>query len=387
MNECKPVIKVIGVGGGGCNAISFMSCKDIESVKFIAANTDAQDLEKLDAVEDKIQLGKELTKGLGAGANPEIGRESAELDKELICSFLENTNMLFISAGMGGGTGTGAAPVIAKYAREMGILVVAVVTKPFAFEREQRMKKAESGIEELKKHVDSLIVIPNENLRDSIKGNTPLAEVFETVDNVLFNAIEGISDVITKPGIINIDFNDVKTIMNNSGNAMIGIGVGSGENKAREAAEAAINCPLLEEKNLSCAKRVIVNVTLDLSGNLDDFEAVGDIVKQITAEDAEVITGTSYESLDDQIKVTIIATDFVDSSKVVEDVVVEEPVDNSLNNDLPSLLMPKSKNKNENLLEIESTKEDLDHKENDQPIQEEEKVEEISLPMFLRKKI
>ena len=312
MSDLKPVIKVIGVGGGGCNAISFMSFSEIAGVEFLAANTDAQDLEKIKNVQNKIQLGEKLTSGLGAGADPKIGRKSAEEDEEIIQNYLKGSNLLFISAGMGGGTGTGAAPVIADIARKMGMLVIAVVTKPFSFERESRMNKALKGIQELRDSVDSLIIIPNDKLKEVLPPNTPLTSVFESVDQVLHDAIQGISDIITKPGLINIDFNDLKTIMKDSGNSMIGIGKSSGDNRARKAAEEAISCPFLEEKNLSSAKRVIVNVTLAVDGSLEDFDEVGEVIKSITAEGAEVIMGTSIDDkATDQVTVTIVATDFL----------------------------------------------------------------------------
>ncbi len=327
MNDLKPVIKVIGVGGGGCNAISFMSYSEINDVEFIAANTDAQDLEKLKNVESKIQLGHKLTGGRGAGADPTVGRKSAEENEEMIRTYLEGTHLLFISAGMGGGTGTGAAPVIAKIAKDLGILVIAVVTKPFSLERESRMNKAVRGIEELKDIVDSLIVIPNEKLKEFIDPNTPITEVFSTVDKILHNSIQGISDIITKPGLINIDFNDLKTIVSKSGNSMIGLGVAKGDDKARKAALEAISCPLLEEKNLLAAKRVIVNVTLGADGSLKDVDDVGEVIKSITAKGAEVIMGTSIdEKATDQTKVTIIAADFL-SNKECEEIKSKEIIE------------------------------------------------------------
>lgn len=347
MNNLKPIIKVIGVGGGGCNAISFMSYSEIDGVEFIAANTDAQDLEKLKNVNKKIQLGEKLTSGLGAGADPKIGRKSAEDDEEIIRNYLEGANLLFISAGMGGGTGTGAAPVIAEIARKMGLLVIAVVTKPFDFERESRMNKALKGIEELRPNVDSLIIIPNQKLKDIMPEETSLKEVFESVDRVLYDAIQGISDIVTKTGFINIDFNDLKTIMSNSGdtkNSLIGIGKAKGEGRATKAALEAINCPFLEERNLSSANGVIVNVTLDVDASLKEFEEVGDVIKSITSEGAEVIMGaTISEKASDEITVTIIATDFIakENKEIIEnkDTKKIEEIDS----ELPSFL---SKNKN-----------------------------------------
>lgn len=334
----KPIIKVLGVGGGGCNAISYMSYKEIEGVELLAANTDVQDLDKIKDIQ-KIQIGNKETSGLGAGADPKVGRKAAEENEDEIRKFLEGSNLLILSSGMGGGTGTGASPVIAKIAKEMGMLVIAVVTTPFDFEREHRMSQAQKGIEELKEHVDSLICIPNNKLKNTIEKGTSLMDVFKIVDNVLHRAIEGISDIITKPGFINIDFNDLKTIMTDSGNSMIGLGYGSGENKARDAALDAIKCELLEENNLARAKRAVVNITLGLDGSFDDFEEIGEVIKEITAEGANVIVGTSIdERLENQAKVTIIATDFLPASNTEDDTKNKEKEIEEINdkNELPS---------------------------------------------------
>lgn len=420
--DLKPIIKVIGVGGGGCNAISFMSYSEINGVEFLAANTDAQDLEKLDNVQKKIQLGQKLTQGLGAGADPKIGRKSAEEDEELIRNYLEGGNLLFIAAGMGGGTGTGAAPVIADIAKKMGFLVVAVVTKPFIFERNARMNKALKGIEELKDNVDSLIVIPNEKLKEVEDVSLSLTTIFENVDQVLYNAIQGISDIITKPGLINIDFNDLKTVMKDSGNSMIGIGRATGENKAERAALEAISCPFLEEKNLSSAKRVIVNVSLEVNGSLEDFDAVGRVVESITAEDAEVIMGTTInEKADDEITVTIVATDFLSNEEIQEmdrikeletkkeEVVKEETIEVIEEDDgLPDFIKGLKKNntnratqKKETIkTEIveEKTEEIIEEPSNDLPEEKDnvvepektikkDKEEDISIPAFLKRSV
>lgn len=414
MNELKPIIKVLGVGGGGCNAVAYMSHAEIEGVEFLAANTDAQDLEKLTDIK-KIQLGVELTGGLGAGANPKIGKKSAEENREEIRKSLEGANLVFISAGMGGGTGTGAAPVVAEIAKELGMLVVAVVTKPFDYERKQRMDQAISGISSLQEHVDAIIIIPNEKLRDVIPAETALSKVFEQVDQVLYKAIQGISDIITKRGLINIDFNDLKTIMNNSGSAMMGMGIASGENRATDAALEAIHSPLLEEKNLSHAKRAVINVGLGIDGTLKDFEAVGDVVKTFTAEDAQVIMGTSVdESLGDNIKVTIIATDFqceseeeIEEPKIViqEKPIIEEKIRVEDQDELPSFIKTKKQHASffnkDNLpsLEDNQTLDDPintidstpqiidDKKEVEKVIKEEPKKEEPSIPNFLKKRI
>lgn len=400
MNDLKPIIKVLGAGGAGCNAVAYMSHAEIEGVEFIGANTDAQDLEKLVNIK-RIQLGKEETKGLGAGADPKVGRKSAEENRKEIQECLEGSNLLFISAGMGGGTGTGAAPVIAEIAKELGMLVIAVVTKPFDYERQKRMKQAEQGIEKLREHVDSLIVIPNDQLRDVIPMDIPLSEVFERVDQVLHNAIQGIAEIVTRRGVINIDFNDLKTIMSNSGNAMIGVGYATGENKATEAALLAIQSPLLEEKNLSNAQRAIVSVSLGSDSSLKDFEAVGQVVKQITAEDAEVIIGTSIdEKLNEGIKVTIIATDFKTNLDVIEEeknqnknivkeVVVEKEIDEL--DDLPSFI--KKKGVDKNIIEKKPIEDLIESKEKDPVIIKEVEIEitevktKTNIPHFLRKPI
>ncbi len=414
MNELKPIIKVLGVGGGGCNAVAYMSHAEIEGVEFLAANTDAQDLEKLNDIK-KIQLGVELTGGLGAGANPKVGKKSAEENREEIRQSLDGANLVFISAGMGGGTGTGAAPVVAEIAKELGMLVVAVVTKPFDYERQQRMDQAMSGITNLQEHVDAIIIIPNEKLRDVIPSDTALSKVFEQVDQVLYKAIQGISDIITKRGLINIDFNDLKTIMSNSGSAMMGMGIASGEDRATTAALDAIHSPLLEEKNLSNAKRAVVNVGLGIDGTLKDFEAVGDVIKTFTAEDAQVIMGTSVdESLGDNIKVTIIATDFqsevvakIEEPKPIieEKIIIEEKKEVDEIDELPSFIKSKKQHgsffNKENLSSLESKplfevpvqeptqeKEIIQEVKNDPiPTKEEPKKEDPVIPNFLKKRI
>ncbi len=377
----KPIIKVLGVGGGGCNAISYMSYKEIEGVELLAANTDVQDLEKIKDIQ-KIQIGNRETSGLGAGADPKVGRKAAEENEDEIRKFLEGSNLLILSSGMGGGTGTGASPVIAKIAKEMGMLVIAVVTTPFDFEREHRMNQAQKGIEELKEHVDSLICIPNNKLKNTIEKGTSLMDVFKIVDDVLHRAIEGISDIITKPGFINIDFNDLKTIMSNSGNSMIGLGYGKGENKAKDAALDAIKCELLEENNLARAKRAVVNITLGLDGSFDDFEEIGEVIKEITAEGANVIVGTSIdERLEGEAKVTIIATDFLPASEIEKENEIKEVIieDKDNKNELPSF-SKRSNKKNtfnfepKNSVNSKEQNEDLKDEKNDQNIS----IDEVS---------
>jgi cell division protein FtsZ len=302
------VIKVVGVGGGGGNAVEHMLTENIEGVEFICANTDAQALKNSNA-KYLIQLGEELTKGLGAGANPQVGKESAEENREQIKEILNGTDMVFITAGMGGGTGTGAAPVVAEIAKSMGILTVAVVTKPFSFEGKQRAVAAEEGIARLAQHVDSLITIPNNKLLTVLGKNISLVNAFKAANNVLLGAVKGISDLITRPGLINVDFADVRTVMSAMGMAMMGTGVASGEQRARQAAEAAIASPLLEDINLSGAKGILVNITAGLDMSIGEFEEVGDVIKEFISDEATVVLGTVIDpEMTDQVRVTVIVT-------------------------------------------------------------------------------
>jgi cell division protein FtsZ len=302
------VIKVVGVGGGGGNAVRHMLNSDIEGVDFICANTDAQALKDLDA-RQIIQLGGAITKGLGAGANPEIGRQSALEDRDRIADALSGADMVFITAGMGGGTGTGAAPVVAQVARELGILTVAVVTKPFLFEGGKRMSVAEAGLRELEECVDSLITIPNEKLLSVMGKNTSLLDAFASANDVLLGAVQGIADLITRNGMINVDFADVKTVMSEMGMAMMGTARATGENRAREAAEAAIRSPLLEDVNLHGAKGILVNITAGINLNLGEFAEVGDIIREFASDTATVVVGTVIDQdLTDELKVTVVAT-------------------------------------------------------------------------------
>ncbi len=301
-------IKVIGVGGGGGNAIEHMMMENIDGVEFICANTDSQALERSSAP-TVMQLGEEITKGLGAGANPSIGRQAAEEDRDLIRDCLTGTDMVFITAGMGGGTGTGAAPIIAEIAKELGILTVAVVTKPFAFEGKKRMAVAEQGTDELAKSVDSLITIPNNKLLSVLGKNITLLNAFKAANNVLLGAVQGIADLITRPGLINVDFADVRTVMSEMGMAMMGTGISSGENRAREAAEAAIASPLLEDVDFSGAKGVLVNITAGLDMSIGEFEAVGDAIKAFTSADATVVVGTVIDpDMSEELRVTVVIT-------------------------------------------------------------------------------
>jgi cell division protein FtsZ len=302
-------IRVIGVGGGGCNAVKHMSSQDTPGVHYIFANTDAQILAKLADSESTIQLGTQLTKGLGAGANPEIGKRAAQEDRARIQEALEGADMVFITAGMGGGTGTGAAPIVAEVAKDMGILTVGVVTRPFPFEGRRRMQVAEAGIAELKKHVDSLIIIPNEKLLHVLGKNISLLDAFKACNNVLQGAVQGISELITRPGLINVDFADVRTVMSEMGMAMMGTAKASGDNRAVEAAEAAVSSPLLEDISLSGAKGVLVNITGGMDMSIGEFEEVGEVIKSFTSDQATVVVGTVIDpELKDELRVTIVVT-------------------------------------------------------------------------------
>lgn len=302
------VIKLIGVGGGGSNAVEHMVHSNIEGVEFICANTDAQALSKMSA-KTVLHIGQGITKGLGAGANPEIGRQAALEDRDRIQSVIDGTDMLFITAGMGGGTGTGALPVVAQIAREMGILTVAVVTKPFPFEGGKRMQVADQGIAELREHVDSLITIPNEKLLSVLGKGITLLDAFKAANDVLRGAVQGIAELITNPGLINVDFADVRTVMSEMGLAMMGTGIGRGDNRATEAAEMAISSPLLEDINLAGARGILVNITAGMDMAIGEFEEVGNVVRQFAADDATVVVGTAIDSeLEGEMRVTIVAT-------------------------------------------------------------------------------
>jgi cell division protein FtsZ len=300
------VIKVVGVGGGGGNAVQHMISRGVEGVEFIAANTDAQALKNLGA-RTVLQLGGTITKGLGAGANPAIGREAALEDRERIAEVLEGADMVFITAGMGGGTGTGGAPVVAEVARELDILTVAVVTKPFRFEK--RASVAEQGILELQQHVDSLITIPNEKLLTVLGQSTSMLDAFSAANDVLLGAVQGIADLIIRPGMINVDFADVRTVMSEMGMAMMGTGRASGENRAREAAEAAIRSPLLEDIDLHGARGILVNVTAGMDLSIGEFSEVGDTIEEFASDNATVVVGTVIDpELDGEMRVTVVAT-------------------------------------------------------------------------------
>ncbi len=328
------VIKVIGVGGGGGNAVNHMLKGNIEGVDFICANTDAQAL-KNTQVRTVMQIGSGLTKGLGAGANPDVGQQAAMEDRDRIAEALQGSDMVFITAGMGGGTGTGAAPVVAEIARDMGILTVAVVTKPFAFEGKKRLAIAERGIAELTEHVDSLITIPNEKLLAVLGKNMSLLDAFKAANDVLLNAVQGIAELITRPGLINVDFADVRTVMSEMGVAMMGSGKASGEDRAREAAEGAIHSPLLEDVNLAGAKGILVNITAGLDLSIGEFDEVGSTVREFADDDATVVVGTVIDpDMHDEMRVTVVATGLGSTTRQPEQPVREAAPVRLVNSDV-----------------------------------------------------
>jgi len=302
------VIKVIGVGGGGGNAVEHMLTGIIDGVEFICANTDAQAL-KNSSARTVLQIGTQITKGLGAGSDPEVGRQAAEEDREKVKEILSGADMVFITAGMGGGTGTGAAPVVAQIAKDLGILTVAIVTKPFSFEGTRRMELANAGIKALSQYVDSLITIPNNKLLSVLGKNISLLDAFKAANNVLLGAVQGIAELITRPGLINVDFADVRTVMKEMGMAMMGTGVASGEDRARRAAESAVSSPLLEDISFAGAKGVLVNITAGLDMSIGEFETVGDVIKSFSSESATVVVGTVIDpDLIDEMRVTVVVT-------------------------------------------------------------------------------
>ncbi|MCR4347543.1 MAG: cell division protein FtsZ [Sulfuricaulis sp.] len=304
----QAVIKVIGVGGGGGNVVDHMVSANIEGVEFINANTDSQALKRSQA-KTILQLGTNLTKGLGCGANPDIGRQAAVEDRERIAEALSGADMVFITAGMGGGTGTGAAPVVAQVAKDMGILTVAVVTKPFPFEGRKRMGIADQGISDLAQYVDSIITIPNEKLLTVLGKDATLLDAFGKANQVLQNAVQGIAELITRPGLINVDFADVRTVMSEMGMAMMGAASASGPSRAREAAIAAVSSPLLEDINISGARGILVNITGGLDMSIGEFEEVGNAIKEFASEDATVVIGTVIEpEMREELRVTVVAT-------------------------------------------------------------------------------
>ena len=368
------VIKVIGVGGGGGNAVEHMVSKQVSGVDFIATNTDAQALKGLGA-QTTMQIGSSVTKGLGAGANPEVGRAAALEDRDRIAELLSGSDMVFVTAGMGGGTGTGAAPVVAEVAKELGILTVAVVTKPFDFEK--RKNNAEQGIKELASHVDSLITIPNEKLLEVLGEQTSVLDAFAAANDVLLGAVQGIADLIIRPGMINVDFADVRTVMSEMGMAMMGTGSASGANRAREAAEAAIRSPLLEDVDLNGARGILVNVTAGLDLNIGEFTEVGKCVEEFASSDATVVVGTVIDqTLQDEIKVTVVATGLgkaLAPNVVVDNTVIEPPAVGGQMDygklDTPAYVRQKTLDKSAQSLDVGQTKD----------------MEYLDIPAFLRR--
>lgn len=309
----KPIIKVIGVGGGGGNAVQRMIENEVRGVEFVAINTDAQVL-KLSHADVRLQIGKQLTRGLGAGADPEIGRKAAEESEDDIRDILIGSDMVFITSGMGGGTGTGACPVVARVAKELGCLTIGIVTKPFSFEGRKRTQQAEKGLEELKKYVDTLVVVPNDKLLQMSDRNLTMLECFKEVDNVLRRGVQGIAEIITIPGLINVDFADVRKVMANKGTALMGIGISSGPNRAVDAARKAIRSPLLET-DISGATDAIVFITSDIDITMDEVYKVNEEIKNASSPDLEIILGTGFNvDLDGELIVTVIATGFGSSS-------------------------------------------------------------------------
>ncbi|MFT4937366.1 MAG: cell division protein FtsZ [Paraglaciecola sp.] len=376
----EAVIKVIGVGGGGGNAIEHMVSHCIEGVEFIAINTDAQVLRSSTA-NMTLQIGSSVTKGLGAGANPNIGRQAAEEDSENIRQCLEGADMVFITAGMGGGTGTGAAPEVAKIAKELGILTVAVVTKPFPFEGRKRTEFAEQGIEELSKYVDSLITIPNEKLLKVMGKGTPLLQAFSAANDVLRGAVQGIAELITRPGLINVDFADVKTVMSEMGTAMMGSGSASGEDRAEEASEGAIACPLLEDIDLSGARGILVNITAGPDFSIDEFETVGNAVKAFASENATVVIGTVIDmDMTNELRVTVVATGIGAERKPDISLVSNRSARVSVNSNEFRLQANGTDNRT-SAVAMESTKTVI----SDEKVDSGNDLEYLDIPAFLRK--
>ncbi|MBI1921207.1 MAG: cell division protein FtsZ [Geobacter sp.] len=375
--EVNARIKVIGVGGGGGNAVNTMIANNVHGVDFIVANTDVQALRNAKAPV-KMQIGRQLTRGLGAGANPEVGRDAAAEDREELARMIEGADMVFIAAGMGGGTGTGAAPIIAEVAREAGVLTVGVVTKPFSREGKQRLLKADAGIKELKQHVDSLIVIPNDRLIGLAGKSMSILDAFKPSDDVLRQAVQGISDLITTSGLINVDFADVKAIMGERGMAMMGIGVSAGENRAVEAATRAISSPLLEDIDISGAKGVLVNITGSSSMTMDEFDAVNRVAHEKVHEDANIIVGLVIdETMGENLKVTVIATGFGDRfgmEKVREEakVLAALPRAAEINREIPTFIREKQQ------------REAMTRQRNIFAMEDEEQYD---IPTFLRKSV
>ncbi|NRA20840.1 MAG: cell division protein FtsZ [Oceanospirillaceae bacterium] len=376
------IIKVIGVGGGGGNALAHMLTADLKAVEFICANTDAQALVSVDA-DKSIQLGCQTTKGLGAGADPEVGRAAALEDREAIAEALEGADMVFITAGMGGGTGTGAAPIVAEIAKGMGILTVAVVTTPFPFEGRRRMMLAEAGVAELREQVDSLIIIPNKKLMKVLGRNTSLIKAFAAANDVLLGAVRGIAELITCPGMINVDFADVRTVMSEMGMAMMGSDRARGEDRASVAAEGAINSPLLENVDLKGASGILVNITAGVDLTLGEFSEVGNIIEKYASNDATIVIGTVIDTeLVDDLKVTVVATGFekkTQSLEVVADTVAKAPAKQEFKIDMDQIELPTVLRRQQHEALLEGREDRLTAKDK-------VSAEMLDVPTFLRRK-
>jgi cell division protein FtsZ len=365
------IIKVIGIGGGGGNAVAHMVRMGIEGVDFICANTDSQALKSI-KVKTGLQIGCNITKGLGAGANPDVGRQAAMEDRDRIQELIEGADMLFITAGLGGGTGTGAAPVIAQLAKELGILTVAVVTKPFEMEGHKRMRVADQGIADLGKYVDSLITIPNEKLLTVLGPQTTLLDAFRAANEVLQGAVQGIAELITRPGLINVDFADVRTVMSEMGMAMMGTGVATGEGRARIAAEAAISSPLLEDINLAGANGILVNVTAGMDLAIGEFQEVGDTIKQFASDDATVVIGTVIDpEMAQEIRVTVVATGLGHAAAVQQE---------------PIKVVRKTRPRETNYRDFDTPTVQRKHAAADEPVGDDDGLQELlDVPAFLRR--
>ena len=370
-HEQEAVIKVVGVGGGGGNAVEHMVRENLEGVEFLTINTDAQALRNSSASRT-LQVGGDITKGLGAGANPEVGRDAALEDRDAIRDLLDGADMVFIAAGMGGGTGTGAAPVVAEVAKELGILTVAVVTKPFAFEGKKRMNYAQQGINELAKHVDSLITIPNDKLLKVLGRGISLLDAFKAANDVLLGAVQGIAELITRPGLINVDFADVRTVMREMGTAMMGTGHATGEDRAEEAAEKAISSPLLEDVDLAGARGILVNITAGLDMTIEEFETVGNAVKAFASENATVVVGTVLDpEISDELRVTVVATG-IGAERKPDITLVKSGTSNRDDNGMRQVEAPREEQPGKMVVNADATqtKSDMDY---------------LDIPAFLRK--
>ncbi|GAA4813340.1 cell division protein FtsZ [Marinicella pacifica] len=375
------VIKVIGVGGGGGNTVQQMVDANIDGVEFICANTDMQALEKTNC-KNVIRIGQNVTKGLGAGANPEVGRQAALEDTERLKESLQDTDMVFITAGMGGGTGTGAAPVIAQIAKEMGILTVAVVTKPFPFEGKRRMDVANKGIQDLEQHVDSLITIPNGKLLTHFGRDVTLLNAFKAANDVLQGAVQGIAELITCPGLVNVDFADVRTVMSEMGMAMMGSGSGKGDDRAAAATELAMNSPLLEDIDMHGANGVLVNITAGMDLTIGEYDEIGDLIKEYASDEATVVVGTSIDmEMKDEIRVTVVATGLNRSAKKKQFKSVEI-VREATNNQVDQ---PLRASRDEGLNEKDSGRAVINQLRSDDKTQEADDY--LDIPTFLRNQL